>query len=145
MRTELDGGGWVDHRPHDDLKGKDKKALTIFLRRRLPVSGDGQLDPRGLDPGQREELEGVLREAAWARVIDGWSFGLPVPQWEDNEPVNLDSFGELPLAAYNQVEALLAPAYAALIRQPDPKGLPTEISSSSNGRSRARATGSRTA
>lgn len=145
MRTELPSGAWIEHRPVQDLRGKDKDAVTMAVRMVIPMTADGEVDlSQGMTMGG--ELQIKSRNAVIARVITAWSFTaedggpLPVPEWAGREIVNEDSIGELPLDGLNEIEELIAPYLAKLRARPDPKGATT---SSSNGLPRAKAHGSR--
>jgi hypothetical protein len=76
-------------------------------------------------------------------VVEGWSYDLPVPELgDDGQVTGLDSFGELPLDDFDELERLLAPFEEKLARKPDPKAPAAATTSSSNGSSRAKAAAS---
>lgn len=148
MRTDLESGAWVEHRPLQDLKGKDKDALTRVLRYSLPPGIDLE------HPDLTALVSGVnvgdymlrQRDATWAQVITAWPFtgddgqALPIPYVNsEGEIADRASFGEIPLGDFEEIERLFAPYLAKLQRRPDPKGSPSGTTSSSNGSSRARA------
>lgn len=159
MRHDLTSGAWIEYLPIADLKRKHKMTLARMTQAKLTkgipaeqiaamVSGDSGTDTRALvagvvatgavDFGKFSEGQ---QEAAWAMIITGWSYLLPVPSIvvnEDGTPTVADigSFGELPLEDDEEIGKLLAPYEAKLSRRPDPKGTTT---SSSNGPSRASA------
>ena len=147
MRTELESGAWVEHRPLGDLKGKDKDALTRVIRYSLPAGIDLEHpDLAALASGMpMQEFTLRQRDATWAQVITAWSFTagdgtpLPVPHVQDSDIADVESFGEIPLDDFEEIEALLAPYLAKLQRRPDPKGSQSATTSASNGSSRARA------
>lgn len=149
MRTDLESGAWVEHRPIQGLVGNDRDAVSRSARFAFQLPA--QLDPERLQAAVAEAASHVdpqefaitQRNAVWARVITGWSFDLPVPACEnDGHVINGESFGVLPLGDFDQIESLFAPYLAKLTRRPDPKGSPSGTTSSSNGSPRARATGS---
>jgi hypothetical protein len=149
MRTELQSGAWVEHRPIQDLVGNDKDAVS--RSQRFAFKMPAQLDQAGLQAAIAEAASHVdpqefaitQRNAVWARVITAWSFDLPVPVLEnDGHIVNGDSIGAVPIDDFEALEALFAPYQAKLTRRPDPKGPPTATTSSSSNSSRANRTGS---
>ena len=155
MRTDLESGAWIEHRPIQELKGKDRDA--IMRSGRFAFSLPAQLDQAGIQAAVAEAASNVgphefgitYRNATWGRVLTAWSFTgddgapLPLPATEnDGHVVNAGSIGELPLDDFAALEDLFAPYVAKLLRQPDPKGSPSGTTSSSNGSPRARATGS---
>jgi hypothetical protein len=149
MRTELESGAWAEHRPLGDLKGKDKDAVVRSAR--FALGTIGALDEAALEAAVTEAISHMdprefaiaQRYACWGRLLTAWSFGLPVPVCEnDGHLVNGDSFGELPLDDFDELEALFAPYLVKLTRRPDPKGSPSGTTSSSSNSSRAKAAGS---
>lgn len=131
MKTTFESGAWVEHRPLQDLKAKDKDAVSESVRMALPVTEEGEVDlSRGVT------MSGVMqvaaRNACIARLVTAWSYDLPVPRWENHEIHDEDSIGELPLDDINELEALIAPALAKLRQRPDPKGTTTSSSSTSS-------------
>jgi hypothetical protein len=142
MRTTFTSGAWVEHVPIQDLKGKHKRNLER-VGRPQPVFRDGELDREATMSGlDILSWQAAKRDAAWAMVVDGWSYDLPVPELgDDGQVTDLDSFGELPLDDFGELEALMVPFEEKLARKPDPKGVTT---SSSNGSSRAKAAASQT-
>lgn len=141
MRTELESGAWVEHTPIQDLKARDKDAVSRLVTANLPVT-EGQEMP-GLDAEGRADLLMLQRDAVWAQVLSGWSFDLPLPVISGAVIGNRESLAELPLDDYDELIALLTPFAVKLLRVPSPKGPPAATTSSSNGSSRARAHGSR--
>lgn len=140
MRTDLASGAWVEHRPIQDLKAKDKDAVTLSVKMAIPVTEDGEIDrSQGLLMSGAMQL--AARNAVLARVITGWSYDAPVPYFEAAEVHNEESIDEIPLDDFNEIEALITPYLAKLRDRPDPKGATT---SASNGSSRASAHPSRT-
>jgi hypothetical protein len=139
MRHDLTSGAWVEMRPLQDLKAKDKFAVGAAVRMLIPFNDEGEPDLKGgMTLGgsmQTRSLNAVL-----ARVVTAWSYELPKPVFEYEQITSEDSIDELPLDDFNEIEDLLAPYLAKLRKRPDPKGATT---SSSNGSSPARASGSR--
>ncbi len=145
MRTELQSGAWVEHRPITDLKAKDKDAMARVTRYTLPeglsvAELDGDLDVSALAAGLDVMAFSLAqRNAVLARIITAWSYDLPVPVVEGAAIIGEESIGEIPLDDFAQIEELLAPYIAKLQRRPDPKGATI---SSSNGSSKASPRGS---
>jgi hypothetical protein len=142
MRTTFTSGAWVEHVPIQELKGKHKRALERAGKPQA-VFRDGELDKEATVSGMDiTAWMAAKRDAVWAIVVEGWSYDLPVPELgDDGQVAGLDSFGELPLDDFGELEALMVPFAEKLTRSPDPKGVTT---SSSNGSSRAKAAASQT-
>ena len=144
MRTTLTSGAWVEHRPIQDLKGADKRALARIGKPEVVLTPSGEPD-LGSMLGGMDIMTWVAdqQDAVWALAITAWSWEHPVPAFDGAGVTGVEVFGELPLDDYEELETLFAPFLAKLTRKPDPKGTTT---SSSNGSSRASgAHGSRTA
>ena len=143
MKTTLESGAWVEHRPIQDLKAKDKDAVSLSVKMAIPVTEDGEIDrSQGLLMTGAMQL--AARNAVLARVITGWSYEAPVPQFEASEVHNADSIDEIPIDDFNEIEELLAPYLAKLRQKPNPKAQTAATTTSSNGSSRASAHPSRT-
>lgn len=144
MRTTFESGEWVEHLPVQELKGKHKRNLDK-VGKPVPVFTErGDFDQAATMSGlDILTWQAAKRDAAWAMVISGWSYDLPVPVLDaaSGEVSGAGAFGELPLGDFEELEALMAPFEEALSRRPDPKGV---ITSASNGSSPARGSGSRT-
>jgi len=141
VKTELASGAWVEHRPIQDLRAKDKDAVSLSVKMAIPVTEDGEIDrSQGLLFSGAMQL--AARNAVIARVITGWSYDVPVPYFEAAEVHNAESIDEIPIDDFNEIEQLLEPYLAKLRQRPDPK---KGITSGSSGSSRASAAhGSRT-
>lgn len=137
MRTTLTSGAWVEHRPIQDLKGADKRALARIGKPEVVLTPSGEPD-LGSMLGGMDIMTWVSdqQDAVWALAITAWSWELPVPAFDGGQVTGVEVFGELPLDDYEELETLFAPFLAKLTRKPDPKGTTT---SSSNGSSRASA------
>jgi hypothetical protein len=141
VRHDLESGAWIEVTPLQDLKGKDRDRYDKAVRFELPVTEGGDLDViRGV--AERLDTRAIRRMAAVACFITAWSFEtapgepLPVPGLDDMGRIaRPDVIGDYPIGDENEIEAVLAP-YLVKLRRPDPKEATT---SSSNGRSRARA------
>lgn len=133
LKTELESGAWVEHRPIQDLKAKDKDAVSLSVKMAIPITEDGEIDrSQGLLMSGSMQL--AARNAVLARVITGWSYEQPVPYFEAGEVHEAESIDEIPIDDFNEIEELLAPYLEKLRQRPDPKGA---ITSASNGSSRA--------
>ena len=144
MRTTLESGGWVEHLPIQDVKGKHIRAYRRAISLHVPgnaVDDDGDVDRRvlvtSLDLGERREARG---DAVAAIILTAWSFPEPVPDLEGYSVVNGESLGELPADDLIEIERILEPFAAKFDDKPNPKEATTSIS---NGSSRARAGSSR--
>lgn len=135
MKTSLASGAWIEHRPIQDLKAKDKDAVSLSVKMAIPINEDGEIDrSQGLLMSGAMQL--AARNAVIARVITGWSYDWPVPYFEAGEVQGILAIDEIPIDDFNEIEELVAPYLAKLRQRPDPKGVTT---SASNGSSRAKA------
>lgn len=139
MRTTLSSGAWIEHRSIGELKGSDKRVLDRVGKPQVAVGPDGEVDVQSMVGGM--DILGYVtskQDACWALIITGWSYDLPVPVLDKTTGVltGAETFGELPLDDFDEVEALMDPYIVKLSRRPDPKGSTT---SSSNGSSPASA------
>lgn len=130
MKTTLESGAWVEHRPIQDLKAKDKDAVSSSVKMAIPVTEDGEIDrSQGLLMSGSMQL--AARNAVIARVVTGWSFG-PVPHYEAGEVHGAELIDEIPIDDFNEIEELIAPYLAKLRRKPNPKATTTTGSSTSS-------------
>jgi hypothetical protein len=133
LKTIFESGAWVEHRPVQDLKAKDKDAVSSAVKMAIPLTDEGEFDrSQGMVFSGAMQL--AARNAVIARVITSWSFGTPVPVYEAGEVHGADAIDEIPLDDFNELEDLIAPYLAKLRQRPSPKGATT---SASNGPSRA--------
>ena len=133
MRTDLPSGAWVEHRPIQDLRAKDKDAVSMSVKMAIPLTEDGEVDrSQGMVFSGAMQL--AARNAVIARVITGWSYDVPVPYFEAGEVHNESSIDEIPIDDFNEIEELMAPYLAKLRQKPNPKAATT---SASNGSSKA--------
>jgi len=136
MRTELDSGAWVEHRPLQDLKAKDKDAVSRSVKMAMPLTAEGEVDmSAGVSIGG--EMQIAARNAVLARVITAWSFDAPVPVYENWQITNVESIDEIPIDDFNEIEDLFDPYLAKLRKRPDPKAPAAGTTTASNGSSRA--------
>jgi hypothetical protein len=141
MRHNLPSGAWIEMRPVQELKGKDKDRFDLGVRMQLPRDDEGQLDAAaGISRGMDGRV--IRRDAAIACFVTAWSYlgdggePLPVPALDDHGAItHPESVGDYPLDDATALAGLLAPLLAKL-EPPDPKEATT---SASNGRSRAKA------
>lgn len=135
MRTELESGAWVEHRPIQDLKAKDKDAVSLSVKMAIPITEDGEVDrSQGLVMSGAMQL--AARNAVIARVVTGWSYEAPVPYFEAAEVHNAESIDEIPIDDFNEIEELIAPYLAKLRQKPNPKATGAATTTASNGSSR---------
>jgi hypothetical protein len=146
MRTELESGGWVEHLPVQDVKGKHVRAYRRAAAMQIDgraVDDDGDVDVRalvtGMDLGESAERKG---DAVIALFVTAWSFGVPVPQIEMSAGIvtGADVLDELDADDLIAVERLLAGHEKKMAARPNPKKGTTSSSSGSSG---ARASASR--
>jgi hypothetical protein len=135
LKTTLESGAWIEHRPIQDLKAKDKDAVTTAVKMVIPITEDGEFD-RSQGMVFSGAMQTAARDACIARVVTGWSYELPVPYFEAAEVHDGESIGEIPIDDFNEIEELIAPYLAKLRQRADPK---KGITSASNGSSRASA------
>jgi hypothetical protein len=141
VRHDLESGAWIEITPLHDLKGKDRDRFDKVMRFGLPVTEGGDFDAiRAV--AERLDTREVRRNAAMACFISAWSFTgpggepLPVPGLDElGRIAHPEVIGDYPLDDEDEIGQILAP-YLVKLRRPDPKETTT---SSSNGRSRARA------
>lgn len=134
MRTTLTSGAEIEHRPIQDLKAKDKDAVSQSVKMAVQLNDDGEFDR-----SQGMVLTGAMglaaRNAVIARVITGWPYG-PVPYYEAGEVHGAELIDEIPLDDFNELEELVAPYLAKLRQKPNPKAQAAATTTSSSGPSR---------
>lgn len=148
MKTTLESGAWIEHTPIQDLKGAHRRKIDRVGRPRVAagaIDDSGHIDAGALVAGvDIMAFMAARHDALWALLITGWSYDLPLPSLEeaaDGLAVSgAESYDEIPLDDYDEIEKILAPFGEKLARRPDPKNSTT---SASNGSSPARAGGSR--
>ena len=145
VRHDLTSGAWVEVRPIGELKRNDKIAVQRLQFEGIPMN-DGDIDwhAGALMPGGAGAINVRFgenrRNTAIALVVTAWSFdGIEVPQVRDGCLIGGDGIGELPLDDYDELEALIDPYIEKLTKAPDPKAPAAATTSSSNGRSSAKA------
>jgi len=130
MRTTLTSGAEIEHRPVQDLKAKDKDAVSLSVKMAIPITEDGEIDrSQGLLMSGSMQL--AARNAVIARVITKWPYG-PVPRFEAGEVHDAELIDEIPIDDFNEIEELIAPYLAKLRRKPDPKATTSTKSSTSS-------------
>src|SRR5580698_7691725 len=101
MRHELTSGAWVEVRPIQDMKRKDKIAIARMRFYGIPLNEDLSFDKAlavaGLGSyGALDARWDANRDSAVAAlVITGWSFELPPVAIENDQFVNEASLDEL--------------------------------------------------
>lgn len=138
MKTDLESGAWVEHRPIQDLKAKDKDAVSLSVKMAIPLTEDGEIDrSQGLLMSGAMQL--AARNAVIARVITGWSYDAPVPFFEASEVHGIEAIDEIPIDDFNEIEELIAPYLAKLRQKASPKPTTSTSSSTSSRASSAHA------
>jgi hypothetical protein len=150
MRTTLESGAWVEHTPIQDLVSGHRRKLSRAGKSHLHGSvldAEGNVNVGAMLAGTDiSSWLAAKQDALWALLITGWSYDLPVPELDSEGVSGGESFDAIPLADYDEIEALFEPFAAKLNRQPDPKAQAAATTTASNGSSRASAAhGSRTA
>ena len=138
MKTTLESGAWVEHRPIQDMRAKDKDAVSLSVKMAIPITEDGEIDrSQGLLMSGSMQL--AARNAAIARVITAWSYEWPVPYFEAGEVHGAELIDEIPIDDFNEIEELIEPYLKKLRHKPNPKAQVAGTTTSSNGSSRASA------
>jgi hypothetical protein len=137
MRTTLTSGAEIEHRPIQDLRAKDKDAVTMSVKMAIPVTEDGEIDrSQGLQMSGAMQL--AARNAVISRVITKWPYG-PVPTFGAGEVHGAELIDEIPIDDFNEIEELIAPYLAKLRQRANPKAAAAATTTASNGSSRASA------
>ena len=130
MRTTLTSGAEIEHRPIQDLKAKDKDAVSLSVKMAIPITEDGEIDrSQGLLMSGGMQL--AARNAVIARVITKWPYG-PVPHFEAGEVHGAELIDEIPIDDFNEIEELIAPYLAKLRQRANPKATTSTRSSTSS-------------
>jgi hypothetical protein len=130
LKTTLASGAEIEHRPIQDLKAKDKDAVSASVKMAIPLNEEGELDrSNGLMMGGAMQL--AARNAVISRVITAWPYG-PVPHYEAGEVHGAELIDEIPLDDFNEIEALIDPYLKKLRQKPSPKASTTSASSGSS-------------
>ena len=147
MRYELESGAWIDLRPVQDLKSRDRDVWDDAHDQAMGISAtvaeDGHLDIQRL-PVTPSRLSRLPRRALLCRLLNSWSYdGLPLPRWAGGIE-NEESLAEIPLEDDDEIQALLDPYVEKIRARPDPKGRRgATTTKSGNGSSATRPHGSR--
>lgn len=160
MRHTFESGQWIDVLPIQALRAKHKDAVDAAVKMYVAFDEKGQPDLSSMPitmsvaKAQRNVLMSILI-SAWSfnssmtdpdtgEPVPGTEIPLPVPVWHADGAQGLiegeDSFGEIEIDDFNELELFFAPYLEKLRRRPDPKGTTTD---DSRGTSRARAGTSR--
>lgn len=140
MKYDLASGQWIDIVPLQGLKAKHRDAHDGAPKLYMKFRDDGTPDLSGMPVSM--SVAKAQRNGLLASLLLGWSFTaddgvpLPLPGWANDEIVNDDSLGELPLDDFLEIEGLLAPYLEKVQRRPDPK---TTTTAGSSATSKARA------
>jgi hypothetical protein len=139
VRHDLESGAWVELRPVQDLKVRDRDVYEAPMRDLdVGIGADGKPDRSGVKFNLRTpELQ---RRALLCRLLTGWSYEMPRPMWAGGIE-NEDSLSEVPLDDWGEIEKLLAPYVTKIQNRPDPKGSRSPTTTASNGSSTTTAKG----
>ena len=130
MRTTLESGAEIEHRPIQDLVAKDKDAVSLSVKMAIPITEEGDIDrSKGLLMSGSMQL--AARNAVIARVITKWPYG-PVPHFEAGEVHGAELIDEIPIDDFNEIEELIAPYLAKLRQRANPKATTSTKSSTSS-------------
>lgn len=160
MRHTLsDGVTWIDVLPLAAIKAKHKDAVDAAIKLYVAFDDKGQPDlsnmpiTMSIAKAQRNVLMAVciLRWSVTTvdmnedgEPIEGTERALEVPVWHADGAQGFieheDSFGELDIDIFNELEDYFAPYMEKVRRRPDPKGTTT---ASSNATSKAKESHSR--
>lgn len=132
MRHDLPSGAWIEMRPVQDLKVRDREVYEAPLQFEIGMTDEGKPDLSGRKFSLA--LPVAQRRSLLCRLLTAWSYDLPLPRWAGGIE-NEDSFSELPLADWDAIEDLLQPYIGKIKVRPDPKGSPSATSTGSNGSS----------
>lgn len=137
MRHTLTSGEWIDVLPISGLKAKHKDAVEAAIKMYVSIDENGK--PEMKDMPFTMSIPKAQRNVLMAMCISAWSFtiedgaALPVPQWHADGDMGLieneDSFGEIGIDDFNEIEEWFEPYLAKTRRRPDPKGTTTANSS----------------
>lgn len=139
MRHTLTSGEWIELRPIQALKAKDKDAYEAIAKIYISFDADGKPDMSKIPFSM--SLASLQRVALLSRLLIGWSFKyatdddevpaelrgqpLPLPRYENEEVTNAETPGEIPIDDWLEIEDILDPYLVKVRRKPDPKGTTT--------------------
>lgn len=158
MRHILTSGQWIEVLPIQGLRAKHKDAAESAIKLYVAFDDKGQPDLSNMPLTMtipKAQLHVIM-----AMCITSWSFELvtvdnesgeesvqgllPKPQWQAEGPTGTilyeDSFGEIGIDDWAELEDFFGPYMEKVRRRPDPKGTTT---ASSNGTLPVRAARSR--
>jgi hypothetical protein len=138
VRNTLASGAWVDMRPVQDLKVRDREVYEAPLDFEVGFTPDGKPDFEGRK-FSRSIIRGQ-RRALFCRLATAWSYELPRPFWAGGIE-NEESFVELPLEDWDEIDRLLDPYIVKINGKPDPKDSQSATTTGSNGSSTTTARG----
>lgn len=138
MRHDLASGAWVEMRPVQDLKVRDREVYEAPLQFEVDITPDGK--PDFSDRKFSLKLPVAQRRSLLCRLLTGWSYDLVRPTWAGGIE-NEESFSEIPLEDWDEIEELLRPYVARINLKPDPKGGRSATTTGSNGSSTTTARG----
>lgn len=143
MRITFESGGWVEVIPPQNLKMKHRDTYKELVYSETPLDAEGNADKALIEtwPGGWPKYVRTwtrLRDALVAAIIlTGWSYGdvRPAISEDGTQLLNRESLGEADLEFMDVIEMYLE----QFTREPDPKARVVATTTSSNGRSKAKA------
>jgi hypothetical protein len=133
MRHDLKSGAWVEMRPVQDLKVRDREVYEApLLDFEVSIGANGKPDMSGRKFSLK--VPQAQKRALLCRLLTAWSFELPRPSWAGGIE-NEESFSELALGDYDEITTLLDPYITKISQKPDPKGSRRATTTASNGSS----------
>ena len=139
MRHDLTSGAWVEMRPVQDLKVRHREVYELPLQFEIGFGDDGKPDLSGRKFSVGTPV--AQRRALLCRLLTAWSYDLERPAWAGGIE-HEESFSEIPLDDWDEIEDLLKPYLAKIKTKPDPKGSRSATTTASNGSSTTTARGS---
>ena len=132
MRHELTSGAWVEMRPIQSIVVRDREVYEAPLQFEVGIGADNK--PDFSDRKFSLALPVAQKRSLLCRVLTGWSYDLVRPTWAGGIE-NEDSFSEIPLDDYDEIEELIRPWIDKINKKPDPKGSRSVTTTASNGSS----------
>jgi len=136
MHVDLKSGHSIEITPVAGLKAKHRDAYEGAPKIYMKFNEKGEPDMSDMPLSM--SLAKLQRNALLATLISAWTFRvddedvnsplLPVPKWTGVDIENDESFGEIGLEDFDQIEDILKPYLAKVVRKPDPKETITAVS-----------------
>src|SRR5580692_2813093 len=136
MHVDLASGHSIEITPITGLKAKHRDAYEGAPKIYMKFNEQGEPDMSDMPLSM--SMAKLQRNALLATLVSAWSFRvddedvssplLPVPRWTGMDIENDESFGEIPLDSFDEIEDLLKPYISKITRKPDPKETTTAAS-----------------